>query len=111
MSYYTRPINISDHSGVQEEDDGFNVLHQRRLGLFALQERQKRLCEREIGQIIGVELVVNRIQINTLWLAEVGGALDAGVQDDAVEVRVGFGDAAVCHQSSLLPNPHLESSD
>ena len=60
--------------------------------VLGLQERQERLGQREVGEVVGHELLVDEVEVDRFGLGEVERALDAGVEEDAVEVRVRGGD-------------------
>lgn len=43
-----------------------------------------------MGEVVGCEFSGDVVKVDGLGTGEVEGALDAGVEDDAVEGRVGF---------------------
>lgn len=45
-----------------------------------------------VGEIIRRHLLVDLLQIDSIWFGEVVGSLDAGVEDDAVEIGMLFCD-------------------
>jgi hypothetical protein len=63
------------------------------LGSLGLQVREEGRGERDVGEVVGVELLAHEGQVDGFGPREVETALDARVQDHAVEGRVGFGDA------------------
>ena len=70
-----------------------NLLHNCRFLLFPLQKkRQKSIRQRQITQIVRREFFLHDGQIDAFRLGKIKGALDAGIQEDAIEVRVGFCD-------------------
>ena len=60
--------------------------------LLGLQEREERLGQREVGEVVGHKLLVDEVEVDRVGLGEVEAALDARVEEDAVEVRVRGGD-------------------
>ena len=66
------------------------VLDQRRFALLTLQERHESLRESNKGEVVGLELHIDGIKIDSLRVGKVPSALHAGVQNDAIEVCVGL---------------------
>jgi len=70
--------------------------HQRtRLRCLGLQVREKGRREGDVGEVVGVELLAHEGEVDGLGPREVETPLDPGVQDHAVQGRVGFDDAVL----------------
>ena len=59
-----------------------------------LQEGEEGFGQGEVGEVVGCVFFLDAGDRDGFGLGEVEAALDAGVKEDAVEVGVGFGDAA-----------------
>ena len=77
-------------AGVNLLDDGTLVL-----GGFGLEEGHKRVGQGYHADVVDGDLVLDLGDIHGVRLAEVHDVLDAGVQNDAVDVGMGFGDAVI----------------
>lgn len=63
-----------------------------------MQERQESIGEGEIAEVVGVEFHLGDAEIHGLGFGEVEAALDAGVQEHAVEIGVRLGNADFSRQ-------------
>ena len=65
-----------------------NILHKRRLGRLALEEGKEAFGKSQVAEIVGREFGLDHVEIHRLRLRKVESALNAGVDQDAVEVFV-----------------------
>lgn len=68
------------------------LLDQRRLLFLGLQKWEESIGQSNIAKIIGDELCLYNVHIDSFRLGEVHPSLDARVEDDAIEISVGLGD-------------------
>lgn len=78
---------------VREGDDKEGLLYQSRLHLLALKKWKESFGKSEVAQVVGLELSLDDRHIDRVRLREVKAALDARVQQDAIEISVCFGNA------------------
>lgn len=77
---------------------GLDSLNQTSGLLLAQEEWQECMGERYEAGIIDLRFGIEFSQVNFLWVREVVAALDAGVEEDAVEVGIGVCDTVYFFQ-------------
>ena len=68
------------------------LLYQRRLFLLVLQKWQESIGQSKEAEIVRGKLCLHKLQVDRLGLGKVKAPLNTRVQDDTVEISVGFGD-------------------
>ena len=83
-------IRRAQHRG--ERQSRRRIHERRRSATLLLQERDERDRQPHEARVVGVELRLEQVEVDGGRVGEVEGPLHAGVEEDAVQVRVGGGD-------------------
>ncbi len=87
----------------RQRDDSQTAGDEDQSGLVLLgeQEWQEGRDQMNVGEVIRRELQIDIGEVDGGWIGEIDTPLDAGVQHDAVQIRMVLGDASGCVSLSI----------